>query len=442
MAEAHALRKELTLRDLVLFNLAAILSTRWIAAAAHVGPGSLILWALAAVLFLIPSALVVANLSQRFPAEGGLYIWTREAFGDWHGFACAWFYYLNNLLWIPGALVALVGMTIYAFDAKAGAVAEDARVIVPCSLGLLGIIVAVNYVGLRVAKWVDNFGALGVYTITCILLIAAIAAIARFGSASSFGMRTSFNWETVNFWSQMAFGMTGLELSPILSGEIRNPQRMIRRAAWIGAALVVLYYVAGTSAILVFLKPEQVSPVIGLAGAAQQAAHLLGWAWVPLAIATCILLSTGGQLGTYVGACARLPFVLGIGNILPPAFAKLHPRYATPHLSIVFLGLGAAVLLIISQLGETFRAAYQITVDMAVITLFIPFLYIFAAAWKFGQRVAALSGLAVSALAIALSFIPTADVKSVWSFELKLWGGCILLYVLGWLCFRHYRTRA
>lgn len=441
MADAHALRKELNLRDLVLFNLAAILSTRWIAAAAHVGAGSLLLWALAALLFLIPCALVVANLSRRFPAEGGLYVWTREAFGDWHGFACAWFYYLNNLFWIPGALVALVGMTIYSFDAKAGAMAEDARVIVPCSLALLAVIVGVNYVGLRVAKWVDNFGALGVYTIAGILLLAAVAALVRFGSASTFQLRTSFNWSTVNFWSQMAFGMTGLELSPILSGEIRNPQRIIHRAAWIGAALVVLYYVAGTSAILIFLKPEQVSPVIGLAGAGQQAAHLLGWTWVPLALACCILLSTGGQLGTYVGACARLPFVLGIGNILPPAFGKLHPKYATPYLSIVFLGVGAGLLLIISQLGETFRAAYQITVDMTVITLFIPFLYIFAAAWKFGQRLAALSGLAVSVLAIALSFIPTADVKSVWSFEAKLWGGCMLLFFLGWVCFRHYRTR-
>jgi len=120
-----ALRKELGLRDLVLFNLAALISTRWISVAAHVGPGTIVLWLLAAVLFLIPCAFVVANLSQRFPEEGGMYVWTREAFGEWHGFACSWFYYLNNLFWIPGVLISLVGMTTYAFSEKAGGLAEN-----------------------------------------------------------------------------------------------------------------------------------------------------------------------------------------------------------------------------------------------------------------------------------------------------------------------------
>jgi glutamate:GABA antiporter len=97
-------------------------------------------------------------------------------------------------------------------------------------------------------------------------------------------------------------------------------------------------------------------------------------------------------------------------------------------------------LLLISQMGETFRAAYQTTIDLSVITLFIPFLYIFAAAWKFGQRVSGALGLAVSALAILFSFIPTADVSSVWRFEAKLLGGCALLFVVARLFYRRYRT--
>jgi len=234
--------------------------------------------------------------------------------------------------------------------------------------------------------------------------------------------------------------MTGLELSPILSGEIRDPKRAIFRATWISAGLVVLFYVAGTAAILVFLSPDRVSPVIGLTQAGTQAAARLGWTWAPVAIAACILLSVGGQLGTYIGASARLPFVLGIGSLLPPAFGKLHPRYGTPYLSILVLGIGSGILLIVSQLGETFRAAYQITVDMSVITLFIPFLYIFGAAWKFKQRFAALAGLSVSVIAIGFSFIPTEDVKVPWLFEAKLLGGCAFLYVIAMVFYRRYRS--
>jgi amino acid transporter len=234
--------------------------------------------------------------------------------------------------------------------------------------------------------------------------------------------------------------MTGLELSPILSGEIRNPRRNIMRATWVSALVIVLFYVCSTSSIMVLLSPADVSPVIGLAQASRQAAAATGWNWIPVTIAILILCSAGGQLGTYVGACARLPFVLGIGNMLPPAFARLHSRYRTPFISILFLGAGSAALLIISQAGETFRGAYQFSVDLTVISLFVPFLYIFAAAWKFGQRIPAVCGLFVSSIAILFSFLPTADIRSVFWFETKLIGGCILLFVLARLCYRHYRN--
>jgi amino acid transporter len=213
------------------------------------------------------------------------------------------------------------------------------------------------------------------------------------------------------------------------------------KATWVSAVMIVLFYVCATSSILVFVKPDDVSPVIGLAQASRQAAVALGWNWVPLSIAICILLSAGGQLGTYVGACARLPFVMGIGNLLPPVFAKLHPRYGTPWVSILFLGFGSALLLVISQLGETFRGAYQFTVDLTVVSLFVPFLYIFAAAWKFGQRIAAFCGFAVSAIAIAFSFLPTPDIHSVFWFEMKLGGGCALLFITARICYRHYRRQ-
>jgi glutamate:GABA antiporter len=436
------LRKELCLRDLVLFNLAALISTRWISVAAHVGPGTIVLWLLAAVLFLIPCAFVVANLSQRFPEEGGLYVWTREAFGEWHGFACSWFYYLNNLFWIPGVLISLVGMITYAFSERMGKLAENPYFVLPCAMALLVAIIIANYVGLHVAKWVDNFGGISVYVIGGMLLIAGAAVLITHGSATKFYFLPHWDLDKLNFWSQLAMGMTGLELSPILSGEIRNARRNIKRATWISAVLVVIFYVGSTSSILVLLRPDDVSPVIGLAQASRQAASVLGWNWVPILIAFSILLSAGGQLGTYVGACARLPFVLGIGNMLPPAFARLHPKYGTPFISILFLGAGSALLLIISQAGETFRGAYQFTVDLTVVSLFVPFLYMFAAAWKFGQRVPAVCGVFVSTLAILFSFLPTPDIRSVFWFETKLIGGCILLFVLARVSYRHYRMKA
>jgi amino acid transporter len=434
------LKRELGLRDLVLFNVAALISTRWIGAAAHAGSGALSLWVLAAVFFLVPSALVVAKLSRRFPEEGGFYIWTREAFGDWHAYVCGWFYYVNNLFWIPGVLVAAVGMIASSYSSLA-AYAENPVYVLPTALILLFAIVASNYVGLRVGKWVDNLGGISVYLIWFGLVGAGLTQLWTHGSATRLQLSPNLDWQKVNFWSQMAFGMTGLELSPILSGEIRDPRRTISRATWISAALVTIFYVFGTATILAFLEPHEVSPVVGLTQTARQAAVDIGWNWLPVFISIAIVLSLGGQLGTYVGACARLPFVIGIGDQLPEPFARLHARYKTPYISILILGIGSAILLFISQLGETFRAAYQTTIDLSVITLFIPFLYIFGSAWKFGHRLPAASGFAVSALAIGFSFIPTQDVRSVFLFEAKLIGGCVLLLFLARIFFIRYGKR-
>src|SRR5205807_3754164 len=133
------------------------------------------------------------------------------------------------------------------------------------------------------------------YVIGVILVICALVAWFTRGPATKFNLLPSLDLQKLNFWSQLAFAMTGLELSPILSGEIRDARRNIFRASWISAGLVVLFYVAGTSSILTLLKPDEVSPVVGLAQASQQASVTLGWSWVPLAIGTCILLSVGGQ---------------------------------------------------------------------------------------------------------------------------------------------------
>ena len=116
-----ALRRELRLRDLVFFDICAIVSLRWVAAAAHAGPGSFVLWVVAAIFFFLPSAVTVAGLSRRLPEEGGMYVWTKQAFGDQHAFLCGWFYFISNVLYLPSLLLAGISMTAYGFGELASA---------------------------------------------------------------------------------------------------------------------------------------------------------------------------------------------------------------------------------------------------------------------------------------------------------------------------------
>src|SRR5579863_1808129 len=152
-ASQPALRRELRLWHVVSLNLSALLGVRWLAAAAHAGPGSLLLWLIAALAFLLPCALVVSALSEKFPQEGGLYIWTKRAFGDWHAFLCAWLYFISNICYFPTLLLSGVAMASFMLGQTGIRYSEDAYYAIPATLGALWLTFLLNLVGLRTSKW-------------------------------------------------------------------------------------------------------------------------------------------------------------------------------------------------------------------------------------------------------------------------------------------------
>lgn len=420
--------------DLVLFNIAAVIGVRWLAAAAHTGSGSITLWLLAAGLFFVPSALSVAALSRRFPEEGGIYVWTRRGFGDWHGFLCGWCYWLSNLFYFPSLLLAGVGMAATALGFS-----EKRMYLVAISLVILWIASAANIVGLAIGKWTGNLGGIATYLAGGLLVALAAMVWMRFGSATPIRILPEWNLDKLNFWSQIAFAFGGLELGAIMGGEIRSPEKNVPRAAWISGLAIAAFYIVGTLAMLMLLQPDRISVVTGLVEAGAAAGQRLGASWPPLVLACAICFGVMGQLGAWIAGTARLPFVIGIDHYLPPVFTRLHPRWRTPHLSILILSGACTVFVIIMQAGENFRIGYQLLVDMTVITYFVPFLYLFASAWKFSERLSGVAGVLVTGLAIVLSFVPPPDAASVWLFELKLAGGFVALAGAAWLCFERYR---
>lgn len=435
-----ALRRELGLWDLVLLNISAVVGVRWISAAAHSGPGAFLLQALAAVLFFIPCAIAVGGLSRRFPEEGGLYVWSREAFGKWHGFLCAWFYLVSNIVFFPTVLLAGVSMSAYLFGPGAVRVLERPEVTVPITLAALWITFLCNLAGLNVGKWTANLGGAASYLVVVILFLLGVTVASKDGLATHFHLLPGVSFDSVNLWSQIAFSFIGLELGAILGGEIKNPKQVVPRAAGISAVASVLFYFAGTFALLALLPPEKISVLTGLAQGGQAAGERLGLPWVSPAFALLISIGIVGQVGAYIAGISRLPYAIGLDRHMPPVFSKLHPRWNTPYVSLLSQGVAATVFLLAMQTGETVAAGYQVLVDMCTLTGFLPFLYIFGSAFRFGHRVAGVSGFAVSAAAILLSLSPPAGIASVWSFELKLIGGCAFLTWIGWLIFSRNRA--
>ncbi len=448
------LRKTMGFWDVLLFNIATVLGPRWIAAAAHNGTSSISLWVLAALFFFVPTALVISELSTRFPDEGGLYVWSKEAFGDFHGFVAGWTYWIYTVFYFPGLLLASVSMSAYVAGSGGAVLSQQRTFLLVGSLVILFVAVGMNIVGLNIGKWLQNAGGVGTYVPLLILSAVACALWIRQGSVTHFtwaNILPSWDWDTVNFWSQIAFAFTGLELVSAMSEEIRDPQRTLPRAILGSGVLIAVIYILGTLAVLSIIPAGQVDPKSGVFQAITQGSGLLRLALLGVIAALLVTAGNAGGVGSTVAGIARVPFVVGIDRYLPAAFGKIHPRWRTPHISIlVQAGVSGAVLLA-SQINETMQGAYQGLIDVAVILYFIPFLYMYAAVIKLAGRkdraenaravlipggkpgvwLAGGLGFLVTLASILLSMVPPGEVTNKFVFEVKIVGASVAAVGLG-----------
>jgi amino acid transporter len=465
-SEKSKLRRVMGFWDVLLFCIATVLGPRWIAAAARNGQSSISLWILAALLFFVPTAFIIVELSTRFPEEGGLYVWTKMAFGDFHGFVAGWTYWIYTVFYFPGLLLASAAMSAYVGGAGSAWMAQNRAFLLGSSFVLLIVAVWLNIIGLQIGKWLQNAGGVGTYLPLMMIVGVALFLWSRHGSATHFtwaGMMPHWDWDTVNFWPQLAFAFAGLELVSAMSEEVKNPQRTFPRAIFASGALIALMYIAGTVAVLMLLPSETVDPKSGVFQAITEGSAMLRMAAVGVIAALLVTVGNAGGVGSTVAGVARIPFIVGIDRYLPAAFGKIHPKWRTPYISILVQAIISGVILLLAQVNENMRGAYQIVVDAATILYFIPFIYMYASAIKlytrgdrsgnrsafvipggrFGVCLAAGLGLFVVIVGIVLSFVPPGDTSNKILFETKLVAGTVLSILLGLiLYYRGARLRA
>lgn len=426
------LRRELRLWDVVLFNVSAVAGVRGLVFMARAGGGIVTLCMLAAATFFLPSAFAIIRLSRKYPDQGGMYVWAREKFGQGHGFLCAWFYFLSNVIFYPALLLAGVSIAAYVGGNGESFLHDKLRVLA-ITIAILWIAALLNVTGFRMAKWVSNVGAVCVIAVPAFVGVLAILIGVRHGSATRFTVLPEFSLGTIKYWASIALAFTGLELAPIAAGEIVNPRVTLPRAAWISAAICTVFYVSGTAALLVLSPVDRLDIVTGIAHVAYTASLQLHMNWFSPALTLLISVSIAGALGSYLAGNSRLPFAFGTSRRFPDGLSTLHPRWRTPYVSILLQALVSTAFLLLAQAGEGLQTGYQILVDVMTIATFAPFIYIFGAAFRLGGRWAGLVGGAVTALAIVLAAIPPAGADP-WRYMAKVIGGCVLLTLLGrWL---------
>ena len=440
------------LRDLVLLHVVAIVGLRWLLTAANIGPSSIILWLLAVLLFFIPQGLAVLELSSRLPKEGGIYVWTREAFGPLHGFICGWAYWVNNLIYYPSLIVFMAGNAVFIFGRQYAGLADNALYQVIFSLGILWLAMGLNIVGLRTGRWVQNTGAVASWIVVALLIILGGAVWALGMGQNPFtagSIIPNLGRNSLGLWSSLCFALAGLELAVVMSGEVRDPARSLPRSILIAAPLIAGVYIVGTLAVLAASPASGVDLITGIVETISSAGERLG---LPLTrLAGLLILLTGiGGLGAWLAGTARIPFVIGLDRYLPPVLGRIHPRWGTPYVALLVQGVGASIFILLGALGSSVEEAYLVLIDTTIIVYFIPYLYMFLAlpvlrrrgvgaekptftipGGRTGVALVAASGCAATAVSIVLAMLPTEVVAEPWWFFIRVVGGAAGLIAVG-----------
>jgi amino acid transporter len=454
--EAPHLRRVLGKWDLVLLFVVAIVNLNVVPTIAANGGVTIWLWILALLLFFWPQGIAVIELAHRYPGEGGVYLWAKQVFGDFHGFLSGWCYWTNNIFYVPTVLLYFVGISVYVAGTRARGLADNPLFTLGASMVLLILLVILNVLGLGVGKWVNNLGGIGT-AITAITLIGlGTVVLSRFGTPmTAAGFRVPGDIRLVGSFGVMCFGLVGLELASIMGDEIQDPRRALPGAVALGGLASAILYIGATLVLLLAVSKQDIGVLQGVVQAVSHMAEQVKAPWIVVPFAFVLSISIAGIASAWLAGSARIPFVAGLDSYLPEGLGKLHPRYGTPFVALTVHAGFSALFLAMSFVGAGVKEAFVTMLDLAVVLQLVPFLYMYGALLKLALQPAAEEGhyskaklilagscgIATTFLGICVAFIPSHQIESIRLFELKMGAGTVLLLGLAAFFFFVYGRR-
>ncbi len=460
-AQSHALRRKLGLRDLVPMQILLVVGITWAGTAAKQGGTHIWFWLAAILTMFVPLAAVVGWCARVWPLEGGVYQWTKFALGPFAGFMSAWNFGLWALLAVSNVGIMTATSLSYGLGQRAAWMEENHTLILGLTVGLFLVILLVNLPGFGIGRWVSHFGTLVTVMVTVLLMGLlffhphASALHPHVNPQRPFSLAMPvLTLFSVNILTKIAFNaLTGLEQVAVFAGETRDAGRTIMLSAWIAAPVIAAIYILMSGAMLAYIPAAKVDltgpipQVLAAAFGGRAAGGGVDWG---LALGRATILALGvalvAQYTVMVAETSRLPMVTGWDGMVPAWFTRLDPRWKTPTRSIAAIVLVAIGVGVLATYGTGAQEAFQLINSAGNIFYGVYYLMMFAIPLVVGGRFAvraggwlklgAVSGLAVTAVAMGFNLLPIVDVASKWAFAGKVAGVSLALNLVGVAIYR------
>ncbi len=440
-AQPH-LKRVLGRRDLVLLFVVAVFNLNVVPSIAANGGVTIWLWIISLILFFGPQGIAVIELAHRYPGEGGVYLWAKELFGDFHGFLSGWCYWTTNMLYVPTVMLYFVGVSVFVLGPSHQGLADNKTFAILASLALLTLLSVLNIVGLGVGKWLNNAGGIGTGIAAAVLIILGVLVAHKSGTTlESVDFRIPHDPRFVlNSFGVICFALVGLELASVMGDEIEEPRRTLPGAVAWGGVISGALYIAATLTLLFSVGRKDINVLQGIVQAVSHLAGIIGIPWILPIFALVLSVAIAGIASAWLGGSARIPFVAGLDSYMPSWMGKVHPKYATPYAALLVEAVISMIMAVVFFAFSSVQEAFQTMLSLAVVLQLVPYVYVFAALIKLMWRedkpagvyskpvllLCGWSGLLTTLLGLFLQYFPPTLIKSLWIYEAEMVGGTIV----------------
>ncbi len=434
----------LSVMTLAIMNVTAVVSLRGLATEAIYGLQSAFYYLFAAIVFLIPTAMVAAELAAMFAdKQGGVFRWVGEAFGARAGFLAIWLQWIQSTIWYPTVLTfGAVSIAFIGMDTTTDAALASNRLFT--LVVVLAIYWIATFISLKGLGWVGKVskwgGIIGTIIPAGLLIILAIIYLAT-GGHNNLPMKNGFfpdlsNFDNLVLASSIFLFYAGMEMMGIHVMEVDNPKRNYPRAIIIGSLITVLIFILGTFALGIIVPAKDISLTQTLLIGFDNYFSYLHMSWMGSVIAIMLVFGVLAGVLTWVAGPSKGIFTVGRAGYLPPFFQKTNSQGVQRNILLV-QGVIVTILGLLFVVMPSVQSFYQILSQMTVLLYLIMYMLMFAAAitlryklpkkerpFRLGAKgngliwILAGLGFCGSLLAFVLSFIPPSQIavgsKTVW----------------------------
>ncbi len=448
-------KRVLSIFSLVMINVIAVDSLRTLPISAKLGFSLVSYYAVAALVFFIPVALVAAELATAYPSTGGIYIWIREAFGKRAAFMTIWLQWIYNVFWYPTIMAFVVATLAYLFDPN---LANHKLYLLTTMIGFFWLFTLLNCQGMKTSSLISTMGAC-FGTIIPMLVITILGFFWVLQGQPLAAHITETAWlpdftalGNLSLFTAVLFGLLGMEMSAVHAEEVKNPQRDYPRALLYSTLIIFSTLVLGSLAIVIVVPNQQLSMVSGLIDAYAIFFHAYHLDWLTPILAILIVLGAISGISAWMIGPTKGLLVAAQDDCIPKRFTKTN-KHGAPTSILVTQAIIFTLLTSVFVLFKTINAAYWILSDMCAQMALLVYVLMFAAAIKLrykkpsqrgayripggmlGMWLVAGTGLVCCIITIFIGFVPPTQVpiKNVVLFESILVGGLVIFAIVPWL---------